>query len=199
MIRVTLLDDHPAVRAGLEAILAAQPDLQLVGSASAERDLWPLLRRTHPAVAILDLHHPGRDGLALCLEVKLRPNPPAVVLYSAYTPPALVVAAAVAGADAIVSKSSAATTLVEAIRAAARSRVIPAISRQMTAEAAARLDPADHAILAMRLAGDSTVEIAATLGLPDATIAHRVAAIVSALEPIPSDSHLELMQIGGRP
>jgi hypothetical protein len=100
---------------------------------------------------------------------------------------ALVVAAAVAGADAIVSKSSAAATLVEAIRAVARNpRTIPRISPQMKADAAARLDPADHAILAMRVAGDSPVEIAATLGVPDTTIAHRIAAIVAKLEPLRS-------------
>jgi DNA-binding NarL/FixJ family response regulator len=109
------------------------------------------------------------------------------LLYSAYTPAALVVAAAVAGADAIVSKSSAAATLVEAIRAMARNpRTIPRISPQMKADAAARLDPADHAILAMRVAGDSPVEIAATLGVPDTTIAHRIAAIVATLEPLRS-------------
>jgi DNA-binding NarL/FixJ family response regulator len=187
MIRVAFLDDHPAVRAGLQAILATEPDLRLVGFAAGEHELWPLLERTHPAVVILDLHHPGRDGLALCLQIKRQPDAPAVLLYSAYTPAALIVAAAVAGADAIVSKSSAAATLVEAIRAVARNpRTIARISPQMKADAAARLDPADHAILAMRVAGDSPVEIAATLGVTDATIAHRIAAIVAKLEPLRS-------------
>lgn len=187
MIRVAFLDDHPAVRAGLQAILATEPDLQVVGFAADEHELWPLLQRTHPAIVVLDLHHPGRDGLALCLRIKRQPDPPAVVLFSAYTPTALVVAAAVAGADAIVSKSSAAATLLEAIRTVALNpRTIPPITPQMKADAAARLDPADHAILAMRVAGDSPVEIAATLGVPDATIAHRIAAIVAKLEPLRS-------------
>ena len=190
MIRVAFLDDHPAVRAGLQAILATEPDLQVVGFAAGEHKLWPRLQRTHPAIVVLDLHHPGRDGLALFLRIKRQPDPPAVVLFSAYTPAALVVAAAVAGADAIVSKSSAATTLLEAIRTVARNpRTIPPITPQMKADAAARLDPADHAILAIRVAGDSPVEIAATLGVPDATIAHRIAAIVAIvakLEPLHS-------------
>jgi DNA-binding NarL/FixJ family response regulator len=126
MIRVAFLDDHPAVRAGLHAILATEADLQVVGFAAGEHELWPLLQRTHPAIVVLDRHHPGRDGLALCLQIKRQPDPPAVVLYSAYTPAALIVAAAVAGADAILSKSSAAATLVEAIRAVARNpRTIP--------------------------------------------------------------------------
>ena len=101
MIRVAFLDDHPAVRAGLQAILATEPDLRLVGSAAGEHELWPLLARTHPAVVILDLHHPGRDGLALCLQIKRQPAAPAVLLYSANTPAGLLVAAAVAGADAV--------------------------------------------------------------------------------------------------
>jgi DNA-binding NarL/FixJ family response regulator len=186
-IRVALLDDHPAVRAGLEAILAPQPDLRLVGFAAGEHDLWPLLERTRPTVVVLDLHHPGRDGLALSLQIKRQPDPPAVVLYSAYTPADLIVAAAVAGADAIVSKSSAAAVLVEAIRTVARNPLtLPPVTPQMKANAAARLDPADHAILAMRVAGDSPVEIAATLGVPDAAVARRIAAIVSTLEPIRS-------------
>lgn len=155
MIRVAFLDDHPAVRAGLQAILATEPDLQVVGFAADEHELWPLVRETRPAVTILDLHHPGRDGLALCLRIKRQPDPPAVVLYSGYTTGALVVAAAVVGADAVVSKSSTAASLVEAIRAVARNPpTIAPITPQMKAEAAARLDPADHAILAMRVAGD---------------------------------------------
>jgi DNA-binding NarL/FixJ family response regulator len=187
MTYVALLDDHPAVRAGVQAILALQPGLHLVGCASNEDELWPMLERTHPIVAILDLHHPGRDGLALCLELKRRPNPPGVVLYSANTPATLVVAAAVAGAGAIVGKSSTAAALVEAIRTVAGNRrTIPPITPRMRADAAAKLDPRDHAILAMRVADTPPVEIAATLGVPAARIARRIAAIVARLEPLGS-------------
>jgi DNA-binding NarL/FixJ family response regulator len=187
MVRVGVLDDRPAVRAGLQAILAPEPDLKLVGFAADEHALWPLLERTRPAVLLLDLHHAGRDGLTLCQQVNRQPDPPAVLLYSAYTPAAVVVAAAVAGADAIVNKSSPAALLLEAIRAVTRNpHAIPAITPQMKADAAARLDPADHAILAMRVAGTSPGEIAATLGIPDTAISHRIAAIVAQLEPLQS-------------
>jgi DNA-binding NarL/FixJ family response regulator len=122
MIRVAVLDDHPAVRAGLEAILAREPDLIAVGSAADAEELWPLLRRTRPDVVVLDVHHPGPDGLALCLDIKRGLHAPAVVLYPAATPDALVVAAAVAGVDAIVGKSSSSRALLEAIREVARAR-----------------------------------------------------------------------------
>jgi hypothetical protein len=61
-------------------------------------------------------------------------------------------------------------------------RVPPWRSRQMKARPAARLDLEDHAILAMRVAGDSLVEIAKTLGVPEPAIANRIAAIVAKLE-----------------
>jgi DNA-binding NarL/FixJ family response regulator len=182
VIRVAVLDDHPAVRAGLDAILEPEPDLVAVGSAADEEAVWPLLRRTQPAVVVLDVHHPGRDGLMLCLQIKSAVQPPAVVLYSATTPASLVVAAAVAGADAVVGKSSSTLELLEAIRTVARTpHPRPAISAPERAEAAARLDPFDHAILAMRLAGDSPAAIAGTLSLPVAEIAERIGVIVSSL------------------
>jgi DNA-binding NarL/FixJ family response regulator len=198
MIRVAVLDDHPAVRAGLEAILAAEPDLIPVGSAADEEGLWPLLRRTQPDVVVLDVHHPGRDGLALCLDIKRRLHAPAVVLYAATTPDALVVAGLVAGVDAVVGKSSSAAALLEAIRQVARGpRLLPPLSRQMRTGAAARLDPADHAILAMRLAGDSGADIGAILGRPTPEVAERIAAIVTELSSGPPSPAEELREPAG--
>jgi DNA-binding NarL/FixJ family response regulator len=182
MIRVAVLDDHPAVRFGLQAILAPEADLLLVGSATNDEQVWPLLRDTRPDVIVLDEHHPGRDGLALCLEIKRRRRPPAVVIYSATTPAVLVVAAAVAGVDAVVAKSSSNRALLEAIRAVAiPPRPLPLVTPPMKAEAASRLDPSDHAILAMRLAGHTLADIGDTLWLPVPTVADRIAAIVATL------------------
>jgi DNA-binding NarL/FixJ family response regulator len=187
MTRVLFLDDHPAVRAGLRAIVATEPDLKAVGFASCAEELWPLLQRTRPDVIVLDAHHSGLDGLHLCLQIKRRLPAPAVVLYSASINTGILVAAAVAGAGAVVSKSSSNGALLEAIRAVARLRnALPAISLRMKAEAAARLDPADHAILAMRLADVPPVQIATTLGVSEAAIANRTDAIVATLTRSPS-------------
>ena len=54
LIRVAVLDDHAAVRAGLEAILGSAPDTVSVGSAHGEAELHWLLRRTDASVLILD-------------------------------------------------------------------------------------------------------------------------------------------------
>jgi DNA-binding NarL/FixJ family response regulator len=178
-IRVAVLDDHTAVRAGLEAILGSAPGMVPVGSAHGEAELYLLLRRTDPSVLILDVHHPGLHGLALSLRLKRRSARPRIVLHSGRGGQSLVVAAVFAGVDAVVAKSDTERALLGAIRAAARgNHAPPAVSLRAQARAAARLEPADRALLAMRLAGTSWAEIAATLRLPAAAVAERAGAIV---------------------
>jgi len=186
-IRVAVLDDHAAVRAGLEAILGAAPGIVPVGSAHGEAELHWLLQRADPSVLVLDVHHPGLHGLALSLRLKRRSARPRIVLYSGRGGELLTVAAVVAGVDAVVAKSDSEGSLLEAIRDAANgANPPPAVSLSSQRRAAARLDPADHAILAMRLAGTPWTEIAASLRLPDGTVTERAAAIVIRLTDTPS-------------
>ena len=187
IIRIALLDDHHAVRAGLEAIFALEPDLQVVGFGASEAELRAVVRRACPDVVVLDLHHPGRGGLELCLQIKRQPQAPAVVLYTSSVDDALRVAAALAGAGALVSKSSPAAVLVDAIRTTARApQTLPPVSWRARREVASRIDVADHAILAMRLAGDPPDEIGDTLGLASRTIRDRIGGIIARLEPLGS-------------
>jgi DNA-binding NarL/FixJ family response regulator len=179
VIRVAVLDDHAAVRAGLEAILGAAPEVVSVGSAQDEAELDRLLRRTDPSVLVLDVDHPGLQGLELSLRLTRRSAPPRIVLYTGRDGPLLTVAAAFAGVAALVAKSDSEQALVEAIRD--ESHGPPAVSLRARARAAARLEPLDRAILAMRLAGTSWAEIADTLQQPAAAVAERAAAIVITL------------------
>jgi DNA-binding NarL/FixJ family response regulator len=185
--RIALLDDHPAIHLGLEAVVAAEADLELVGAVAGEAELWALLRLERPDVLVLDVHHPGRDGLELCLEIKRRAAAPAIVLYTAPTDETLTVAAALAGADAVVGKSRPAPELLDAIRSVALASRKPAqVSWRARRTIAARIDPADHAILVMRLDGESPAEIARTLGLRQDAVTDRIAAIIAGLEPLGS-------------
>jgi DNA-binding NarL/FixJ family response regulator len=98
---------------------------------------------------------------------------------------ALVVAAALAGVGAVISKSTDADTLLETIRELARSpRALPHISPRTRRELAARLDPSDRAIVAMRLAGDHPAEIAHTLGLSPSKVTVRIANMIARLEQV---------------
>ncbi len=183
-VRVAVLDDHAAVRAGVRALIEPEPDLVMVGAAAGEDELWPLLRHARPAVLVLDFGRPGRDGLELARRVKAMVHPPRVVLHSGFPYERLAVAGALAGVDAIASKSGTRLDLVQAIRLAAGGSGLPAaVPPALAAQAAAMVDPSDHAILAMLLAGTAPADVAHTLGLPRAALARRTAALVARLAP----------------
>jgi DNA-binding NarL/FixJ family response regulator len=169
MIRVLVVDDHPAMQAGLTAVLRAEPGLVPVGAVETEFELWPALTRTRPDVVLLDYHLTSSDGLALCRQVKRTLPPPAVLLFSAYADANLAIAARLAGADGLVNKAAAATELHDAIRTVAKGRpVMPAIDRELLTAAGERLLADDLPILGMALDGTPHVEIAETLRLePD--------------------------------
>ncbi|HEX2105010.1 MAG TPA: response regulator [Solirubrobacteraceae bacterium] len=182
MIRIAVLDRHPAVRAGVDAILRAQPGLAPAGAAADPRELWAVLYRTRPDVVLVE-HDPGtRDGLAVCLRLKGGVQAPRVVLSAPDPGPELVVPATLAGADALVDRAAELRELARAIRTVAGGdRLLPAITPALQAGAAERLAAQDRAILAMRLAGTTPADIAATLGLSRSDLGGRLRAIVGAL------------------
>jgi DNA-binding NarL/FixJ family response regulator len=167
MIRVAILDHHPAMRAGLDAILGHAVGVAAVGAAADGRALWPLLYRSDPDVVLL-------DDLRACLAVRARYPHMRLVVYAA----APVVVAAFAGADAVVDKAAGVGELLAALRG---ERPLGPITPLAQRRAAARLDGTDRAILAMRLAGTPDREIAATVGLPRAALAARYAEILATL------------------
>jgi DNA-binding NarL/FixJ family response regulator len=185
-IRIAVLAAHPAIRAGFEAIVGHEPDLELVGCAADEAELCPLLDCTNPQVVVLD---PGHAALDLCFELKRREIAAAVVLYVPSLDDGLAVGAAVAGAGAIVGWASPTEELLEAIRTlGSRPSMVPEISPRARSEVLARLDPADYPIVAMRLAGEPATEIAWTLGSSSQAIQKRIARILARLQPIESAS-----------
>src|SRR5690349_10079745 len=83
-VRVLIVDDHPAVRAGLEAALDAHPGFVSLGAVAGERELWPLYHGAQPDLVVLDYHLPESDGFTVCLQLKSFIPVPRVVIYSAY-------------------------------------------------------------------------------------------------------------------
>ncbi len=171
MIRVAILDPHPALRAGVQAILGEAPGIVPVGAVGDRHALFPLLYRSDPDVVIV-------DQLQLCLTVRARHPRPRVVLYAAGAGFDTIVPAAFAGAAAIVDKGSRTHELLAAVRG---ERGLPTITPRLQRRAAERLGGTDRAILAMRLAGTRDRDIAATVGMPRGELAGRIAAIVAAL------------------
>ena len=103
MIRVALIDDHPALVAGLTAVLRSEPGIVPVGTASDGAEAEHLLYRTQPDLVLLDYHLPRGDGLTICQRIKQHVPAPKVLIYSAYADAWLGFAARAAGADGIAS------------------------------------------------------------------------------------------------
>ena len=120
MIRVLVVDDHPVLRAGLEAVLRAEPGFVCVGTAGDGHELLAVLRRTRPDVVLLDWRLGGEDGVALCRTLRAEPAPPEVVLYTAAADEELEAEARQAGAHAVVEKSAVIDDLFDALRLAVR-------------------------------------------------------------------------------
>lgn len=182
MIRTLIVDDHPAVRAGLSAVMDTEPGIVLLGAACSAADLPPALHRTRPDIVVLDYHLPGEDGLMVCLGIKAETPPPGVLLYSAYADASLTIPAMLAGVDGIVNKGAPARDLLDAIRRVARGEpVLPSVSPELLEAAAKRLDPEDHPVLAMLVHGTPRGDVAAVLGIEPPALAARVKTMVGRL------------------
>jgi two-component system response regulator DevR len=182
MIRLLIVDDHPAMRAGLTAVLRAEPGIIPLGTASSEDDLGTMLTRTKPDVVLLDYHLPGADGLKLCRRLKRDIPAPAVLLYSAYADSSMVVPAILAGADGLLNKSAPAPELFDALRAVARGdRVLPPVPRALLESAGQRVAPEDLPILAMMVDGTPIVEVAEAMRADVRDVARRVDVMIERL------------------
>ena len=183
MIRILLVDDHPALRAGLTAVLRAEPGLVPLAAAESEEDLWPALARTRPDVVILDYHFPSADGLVLCRRIKRTVPAPAVLVYSAYADASLAIPALLAGADGVVSKGAPAGELYDAIRRVGRGeRVAPPVSRELLDAATSKLDPEDLPILSMVLEQTRLDEIAEVLRMEPVELSRRMDRMIARLK-----------------
>ena len=158
---IVLVDDHPAIRAGLRGLIEDEDDLRVAASAATAREGFEAIADTRPGLALIDLHLPDDDGLSLCLRTRGLPAPPRVIIYSAFADSGLAVRAAIAGAEAVLPKATPPRALVDALRDGV-SQTLDAHALRAIGE---RLDPDDLPILGMLAHGVGTQEVATTLGL----------------------------------
>ena len=184
MLRVALLDDHPAVLAGLQRLLDSTADLQPVSVTDNAPQLLRELDSVRPDVVVLDYDLARGDGLTLCQTLKERVRPPAVVIYSAYAGPGLAISSRLAGADALVDKRAPASELIETMRRVATGASITAgVPPDAQRAAMERLAPDDVPVASMLLAGTSYQGIAEALATDRRDVGRRVRRIVGQLRP----------------
>jgi DNA-binding NarL/FixJ family response regulator len=183
VIRVLVVDDHPALRTGLEGLLTGEGDMDCVGTVGGAGGLLDEVRSRRPDVVVLDYALGDADGLSTCFRLKQERDAPVVVLYSAYADAVFAVPAAIAQADATVGKSAPVGELLRAIRRGAAGATPRAhLDPELIEAASARLAIEDLPVASMLLGATPVADIAQVLGLPVAEVRSRALRIIGRLQ-----------------
>ncbi|MCK6549247.1 response regulator transcription factor [Myxococcota bacterium] len=186
-MRLFLADDHSIVRAGLRAILADEPSIELVGEEADGHAALAAILRLAPEVAILDIEMPGLTGLELARTLAEARAPIAVILLSMHATPALVHAAVDAGVAGYVLKDDAARELPLALAALRRGEVFtsPKVSaclmQALREPASGALTVRERDVVRLVAAGLTSKEIGERLGLSTKTVEGHRATVMEKL------------------
>jgi DNA-binding NarL/FixJ family response regulator len=205
-IRVLIADDHGVVRAGLRALLVAEPDLQVVGEAASGDEAVRLAVRRQPDVALMDISMPGLDGIEVTRSLAEQVPKVRVLLLTVHEDPALLREALRAGAAGYVIKRAVESELINAIRATAAGDlyVHPSLTRSLLEQkgtdpanngALASLTPREIEVLRLIAEGYTNTQTAELLHLSPRTIETHRANIRAKLH---LDSRADLVRFAAR-
>jgi len=177
MIRVLIADDHPLFRVGLAHALRAR-GFEIVAEAENGRHAIELTRTHRPELVVLDVRMPEMDGIEACRALCALDGAPSVVMLTTFDEPALVSAAAAAGATAYLSKETEPRRLAESLE-----RIAAEPGRDwMPRVALPELTRREREVLALLADGLTNREIAQRLGIGPETVKDHVASLYRKLD-----------------
>lgn len=121
-IRILIVDDHGVMRAGLKALLDAQPDMRVVGEAGDGESAVEMAREINPDVVVLDLELPGMSGIQATQKIRESCPDTHVLALSMHEDRSFVRAVMAAGGAGYVAKNALGDELVSAIRTVHKER-----------------------------------------------------------------------------
>jgi DNA-binding NarL/FixJ family response regulator len=188
VIRVLLADDHGLVREGLRAILAKGADIEVAAEAANGDEVLALARKEEFDVALLDLSMPGLSGIALIKRLKIERPKLRILVLSMHGEAQYAARALKAGASGYLTKDSAASQLLGAIRkiAAGGVQIREAAAAQLIGTAQdesphEKLSDREYEVLRRIVAGGTVTDIADALNLSVKTISTHKARILQKL------------------
>jgi DNA-binding NarL/FixJ family response regulator len=173
MLSVLLIDDHVALREGLEVLLERR-GVRVIASVGSAADALSWIRDCEPTVAVIDVQLPDESGLQLVGQIRqLRPRTK-VLIYTGSVDSLTLSDALETGADGIVLKPAGLDELVDAFRSVARGErhIDPAVGRILGASVSAKhlLTKREREVFALLARGESGEEIAEGLFLSPETV-----------------------------
>lgn len=180
---ILLVDDHAMLRAGLRALLAGEPDLEVVGEASDGQEAVLLAEQLHPDVVVMDIAMPVMNGLEATRRIAARLPETRVLALTMHAEEQYLLQVLEAGGSGYVLKRSADTELLEAIRSVSRGRAflypgsVKLLLSQYSREGNGRTQDPQHElsereeeVLKLTAAGYSNTEIATRLAISPKTV-----------------------------
>ncbi|MBP7691915.1 MAG: response regulator transcription factor [Anaerolineales bacterium] len=198
-IRLLIADDHALFRAGMRALLAAMPDIEVVGEATDGADTLAQVSALQPAVVLMDIHMPGMNGIEATRRLLADQPRVGIVMVTMLEDDASVFAAMKAGARGYVLKGAHHDEVLLAIRAVAGGQAVfgPAIAaRMMTffqtlnaapapaapSEAFPELTDREREVLQLMAHGADNKVIAEKLVISGKTVSNHITSIFSKLQ-----------------
>ena len=196
MIRVVVADDHELVRDGIAAILEAQPDIDIVGTAVDGIDAVDLIRAAAPDVALMDIQMPKLDGVEATRRLVAAGTTTRIVILTTFGHDDNVLGALRAGASGFLLKDTPKAALISGVRAVAAgdatldSSVMRRLIDDHLAPAADatplpglhRLTAREVQVLKLLAQGNSNEEIATSLHLSQSTVKTHIARTLTKLD-----------------
>ncbi|GAA5115891.1 response regulator transcription factor [Haloechinothrix salitolerans] len=187
-VRLLLADDHPVVRAGLRAVLDAEPDFEIVDEVATAEDAVARTAADGIDVVLMDLRFgDGMDGSAATATITARADAPQVLVLTTYDTDADILAAVEAGAAGYLLKDAPPEELAAAVRTAAagRSALAPAVANRLMARMRSpgtTLSRRELDVLRLVADGLSNQQISAALFLSQATVKSHLVHIFAKLD-----------------
>ncbi|GAB3206310.1 two component system response regulator [Marinactinospora endophytica] len=196
VVRVVLADDEAMFRAGIRAILSADPEVEVVAEAVNGRELVEAARSHRPDVALVDIQMPRLDGLAAVPQVRAHSPGTAVVMLTTFGRDEYIARALQEGASGFLLKAGDPRELIAAVRATAEggAYLSPVVARRVITEFRGRgpargaaldrvggLSPRERETLALLGTGMSNAEIARRLFVSEETVKSHVKAVLAGL------------------